>query len=101
MSRSTYRESVTINDHRFSHILVDQHYREKHSELNDLLIVELVASLDGQSFDVEMHRPPYEYFSVEPVPHGLKHYRLVLLLCREENYIGVVNAFRVRRKRNG
>jgi len=56
----------------------------------------LVSELDGGVFDVEAIRGDFEYFRVEPVVFEDKPYRFVFLLCVGEDFLGLVNAFRVR-----
>lgn len=43
-------------------------------------------------------RDGFEYFTVEPVELESRPYRLVLLLYVHDDFLGVVNAFRVRRE---
>lgn len=42
-----------------------------------------------------MKKGDFEYLRVEPVELDDKPYRLVLVLCIHDDYLGVVNAFRV------
>lgn len=37
----------------------------------------------------------FSYFTVEPVLREEKPYRLILLLCFSDDYLGVINAYRV------
>jgi hypothetical protein len=79
-----------------SRVVIDQHYRENHAEsVNDELILQLVRELDGKTFPVELVRGEFEYFTAEPVQVADKPYRLVLVLCVSDDYLGVINAFRV------
>lgn len=98
MERPEYLLQLTINERQVSRILIDQHYREKHDDLNDLLILELVKKLDRQSFPVEVRRGEFEYFRAEPVVLNDKPYRIVMVLCVSDDFLGVVNAFRVDRR---
>ena len=76
-------------------MIIDEHYKARHSDLNDALILELVKQLDGQNFPIEATRGEFQYFRVEPVFLNEKPYRLILLLCLTDDFLGVVNAFRV------
>lgn len=97
-NRPEYQQSLTINGRSVKRVIIDQHYKTKHAELNDELILEMVAQLDGRNFPIDERRGNFEYFRVEPVTLQEKRFRLVLVLCVGEDYLGVVNAFRVRRK---
>lgn len=71
-------------------------YRLKHGDsMNDEIILDLVKTLDGKKFPPEKVQGENEYFTVEPVYLFEKPYRVVLVLCLTDNYLGVVNAFRV------
>jgi hypothetical protein len=98
--RTEYHFKVNINGRCLSHIVIDQHYAEKHVEMNDELILELVKTLDGGNFVIENVKDGFEYFTVEPVIHEDNPYRLVLVICIFDDFLGVVNAFRVRRKKD-
>lgn len=95
MDRPEYKLRLRINERMVYRVLIDQHYQEKHSDLNDQTILELVKKLDGQSFPVEMIRGEFEYFRAEPVMLNQKPYRVVMVLCISDDFLGVVNAFRV------
>ena len=96
--RNEYPLQLTINRKHLSRVIIDQHYREKHPNMNDKLIIELVKTLDDGEFDIQMQKNHYEYFAVEPVYLDEKAYRLVLLLCIGEDFLGVINAFRRKKK---
>lgn len=69
--------------------------------MNDQLILELVKTLDEEILDVESEKNGYQYFKVEPVfPASTQNhpYRLVLMICVQDDYIGVINAFRVNQR---
>ena len=77
-------------------VVIDQHYRLKHGQsMNDEIILDLVKTLDGKKFSPEKIQGENEYFTVEPVYRLEKPYRVVLVLCLTDDYLGVVNAFRV------
>jgi hypothetical protein len=99
MDRPEYPLQIVINERQLTRVIVDQHYKEKHAEsINDELILELVRELDGRTFPVEEERGDFQYFAVEPVTKDKKPYRLVLLICICDDYLGVINAFRVERR---
>lgn len=57
-----------------------------------------MRELDGGNFPIEEEKDGFEYFVVEPVIYDDKPYRLVLLFYVFDDFLGVVNAFRVRSK---
>ena len=61
--------------------------------------MELVQSLNGEDFPVEQLLGDFEYFTAEPVFKDSAPYRLVMVLCIFEDYLGVINAFRVDRSK--
>lgn len=99
MERPEYPLCITINDRKLTRVIIDQHYKEKHVEsVNDEIILELVRELDGRTFAIEEERGEFQYFAVEPVGPNNTPFRLVLLICICDDYIGVINAFRVERR---
>lgn len=77
-------------------MVIDQHYRLKHGDsMNDEIILELIKTLGGKKFPPEKVQGDHEYFTVEPVYRLEKPYRVILVLCLSDDYLGVVNAFRV------
>ncbi len=95
--RTEHLVQLLFNDKSIQRVLIDQHYRENHSEsINDELILELVKSLDGGNFPIEDEDElGFQYFRVEPVMYKEKAYRVVLVLYIHDDFLGVVNAFRV------
>lgn len=82
-----------------SKVVIDPHYKVKHHELNDALILELVKKLDFLVIDVEKKDEEFHYLKFEPVFHEYLPYRLVFVLCEKELFLGVINAFRIKRKK--
>ncbi len=64
--------------------------------MSDELILRLVKLLDGGEFDLKSESDGYKYF-VEVVLLKDRSYRIILTHC-DEDYLGVVNAFRVKGK---
>ena len=94
--RPEYPLTITINGRNLNRVVIDQHYRLKHGQsMNDEIILDLVKTLDGKKFPPEKIQGEYEYFTAEPVYRHEKPYRVVLVLCLTDDYLGVVNAFRV------
>lgn len=99
MNRPEYQLKIHINGRALTRVIIDQHYKEKHAEsITDELILELVQSLNGKTFPIEEVHGDFQYFTVEPVLKDKSPYRLVLLICITDDYLGVINAFRVDRR---
>lgn len=99
--RREYNHRVKINGRSLRRVIIDQHYRLKHKDaINDELILELVDELNDQTFPVQDRRGEFEYFAVEPIYRNRSPYRLVLVLCVTDEYLGVINAFRVKRRKS-
>ena len=94
--RPEYPLKIVINGRNLNRVVIDQHYRLNHGQsMNDEIILDLVKTLDGKKFPPEKIQGENEYFTVEPVYLLNKPYRVVLVLCLTDDYLGVVNAFRV------
>jgi hypothetical protein len=103
MERTVYRKNLIFNNRPFSRVVISQHYKVKHGDLDDRRILELVQTVAGQVFDVDCVRLEdgivYEFVVVEQVVWQKRFYRLIFVVPDTEDYLGVVNAFRVRRRR--
>ena len=89
---------ITVNGIRVVQVVIDPHYEEKHSSsINDALILRLVRELDGRLELPETKTDHYSYFATL-VGFGKKQFRLIWLLEDHAIYIGVVNAYRDRRR---
>jgi len=97
--RSEYPLEININGRQLSRVVIDHHYRIKHPDISDDLILVLVQQLNKGNFPIEEEKEGYQYFTVEPVVHDKRPYRLVLLLYLHDDFLGVINAFRVGRKK--
>ena len=98
-ARKEYQLLVEINGRKLTRVVIDQHYQENHGEsITDELILELVQTIDGEVFTVDSVRGDFQYFVAEPVFDEMLPYRLVMLLSIHDDYLGVINAFRVNRK---
>lgn len=97
--RPEYDLKIEINGSKLSKVIIDQHYKIKHSELDDELILSLVKHISGMFFKVEDKKGNYEFFAYEPVFFKDKPYRLVMVLNKKDDFLGIVNAFRVPRRK--
>lgn len=90
---------IVVNDIKVVQIVIDSHYEEKHREhMSDELILKLVRELDGRKELPEVKSGRYSYFATL-IEFAEKQYRLIWLLEDHSIYIGVVNAYRDRRRK--
>lgn len=99
--RARYDISIRFRDIDFNEVVIDQHYSQKHFDVSDWIIIELIKELDEEHPYIESVNEPYTYFVVEPIFHNKKPYRLIFLIEKGARYIGVINAFRVKEKKHG
>ena len=92
---------LTINGNHVTTVLIGRHYLLKHdSYMNDALILDLVAALDGLTFPVDSTSQGISYY-VADVETGTdkKIYRVIWLFEGEKlEVLGVVNAYRRKAK---
>jgi hypothetical protein len=99
-TRNEYKLKLTINERSIRRVIIDQHYQSKHAKsISDELILELVRSIDGEVFAIQAESKGFEYFAAELNHSDKKMYRLVLVLYIHDDYLGVINAFRIRKKK--
>ncbi len=100
--RKEYAKSIEFNGSVLTKVVIDQHYKEKHGDINDELILGILELVvDGGQFDPEDEADEggFLYFKIEPLEFQGRHYRMILVICSGEDYLGVVNAFRVEKKK--
>lgn len=94
--RPEYFVEITINGRKLKRVIIDQHYRIAHSEsVNDEIILELVRTLSGINIAQDTTHGNFEYFTQEPVYRLKKPYRLIFFISKVDDFLGVVNAFRI------
>lgn len=94
--RRSYPAFMRVNGVLVNEILIDSHYQKKHSGyMSDELILELVDLLKMEQFRLDSRSGRFSYFVFDGVFLRERYYRLILLMEQGENYLGVVNAFRV------
>ena len=96
-NRREYPLVLTFNKRCFTRVIIDPHYEEKHSDITDQLILELVQQLNGSEIDPQDETDGFKYFAHE-MPWQSKLYRIVITYC-EEDFLGVINVFRVKEKK--
>ncbi len=100
--RKEYPNKIEFNGSVLTKVVIDQHYKEKHGDINDELILGMLELLvDAGQFDPEDEADEcgFQYFKIEPLEFQGRYYRLILVTCKSEDYLGVVNAFRVEKKK--
>lgn len=100
MSRNEYSKSLVINGKSFSTVIIDQHYKIAHPKITDEIILNLLQIIDGAKLEPDAIRGDFKYFKIDPLYLLEKPYRLIFLLCLGDDYLGVINAFRVKGDQN-
>ena len=57
--------------------------------MNDILILELVKTLDELIAEPQSKKGNFEFFTIQPVVWLEKSYRVVLTMCQGEDFLGV------------
>lgn len=96
--RRRYPLVIHFNERRFSQIEIDPHYEKKHPDMTDQVILELVKCLDGTVSPAVDKDGSFRFFVEHPRWQG-KAYRIILTYS-DEDFLGVVNAFRVKEKKS-
>lgn len=94
--RREHKLRVNLNGRTFNSVIIDSHYEIRHSKtINDLIILKLVSSLEGVEHRSEstLHTG-FEIYVTDPIFIDTKSYRLIWTVHPNEDYIGVINAFR-------
>ena len=95
MERNKYDILIVINGRRFSRLIIDQQYREKHKTINDSLIIQLVGQLHGGSFEANrISKDGFEYYSKDKMELDSRLYKLVWTLRAQHNFVGIINCYR-------
>ncbi|PWU19510.1 MAG: hypothetical protein C5B49_05680 [Bdellovibrio sp.] len=91
-------DPIIVNGIQIVQVVIDPHYEEKHQRyMNDELILELVKELNGRNELPESTTGRYSYFATL-IELGQRQFRLIWLLENHAIYVGVVNAYRDRRR---
>lgn len=91
-------EPITVNGIKIVQVVIDPHYEEKHRDyMSDELILNLVKELNGRRQLPDTKTDRYSYFATL-IEFEQRQYRLIWLLEDNAIYVGVVNAYRDRRR---
>lgn len=75
-SKATHLLNLEVNGYQFSKVDISQHYKEKHSDITDELILELLKLfVDKKTFQPD--KLTTDYFVLEKILHKDKKYKLV------------------------
>lgn len=99
--RVSYDLSLRYRNVDINEVIIDQYYSDKHFDVNDWIILELVKTLHNKTYEVKAENNNFTYFVAEPLFYNSKPYRLIFLLEKGCNFIGVINAFRIQEKKHG
>ena len=92
--RSYQIPSIVFNGRIFNEVIIDSHYEQKHSNhINDELILLLIRELN-QRFELRVDKKDKCEFFVTRIECNSKWYRLIWIIEKDCNYIGIINAFR-------
>ena len=94
--KKTYSLSLETNGCSFRQVEISQHYKEKHSDITDELILELLKLFVDKK-DFQPDKLTTDYFVLEKILHLGKKYKLVWQIENQKIFI-VVNCYRIRKK---
>lgn len=96
INRREYSFNITLNNRIFTTVIIDSHYEIKHPDINDQIILLLLEQINGSIIELSDESNGFKYFAQE-IYWNLKPYRIILTYC-EEDFLGVINAFRIKEK---
>jgi hypothetical protein len=99
MTRREYQISLIVNNPSILKVVIDPHFEAKHTgSIDDQIILRLVQNLSGKLFEPDATEGAFAYFVTDDILLDGKAYKLIWLLEDDSQYIGVVNAFRRKKK---
>ena len=95
-NKATYSLKIEVNGYQFSGLVISHHYQEKHADITDELILELLKLfVNGKTFQPD--KLTTDYFVLEKILHQGKKYKLIWQIENQKTFI-VVNCYRIRKK---
>lgn len=94
IERRSYPIDIIVNGRKITEVVIDSHYEQKHPDIDDKLILELVTGLNGKEFRPEERDGEWEYFMLDHIEYQKKLYRLIWCLRDQCLFLGVINCFR-------
>jgi hypothetical protein len=98
LERRSYQISMVFNGIYINKLIIDGHYEEKHPEMSDDIILNLIKNLNGCLRKPVQKREEFSYYVEDPALFNDKPYRLIMVSEEGKQYLGIVNAFRVKEK---
>jgi hypothetical protein len=94
--KKNYPLNLEVNGYQFSQVDISQHYKEKHPDITDELILELLKLfVDKRTFQPD--KLTTDFFVLEKILHQDKKYKLVWQIKNKNTFI-IVNCYRIRKK---
>ena len=97
--RKEFDIAISFNGKQRKPLVIDSHFRKKHPDVKYEIIIDLVKSLDGGTYEPEETIDGWSYYAINGVPYKGAPYRLVLVTKEHEKFLGAINAFRISRKK--
>jgi len=94
--KKTHSLSLETNGYSFQQVEISQHYKKKHPDITDELILELLK-LFVDKRDFQPDKLTTDYFVLEKILNLGKKYKLVWQIENGKTFI-VVNCYRIRKK---
>ena len=94
--KKTYSLSLEVNGYSFQQVDISQHYKEKHPDITDELILELLKIFVDKK-DFQPDKQTADYFVLEKILHHDKKYKLIWQI-KDKNTFIVVNCYRIKKK---
>ncbi|MES2767527.1 MAG: hypothetical protein V4596_00155 [Bdellovibrionota bacterium] len=95
MKRREYPLFLIINDILITKVLIDPHYEQKHTNsVNDEIILELAKTLSTKEHRHIAVSKNFKYFVDDKIKYKERFYKLIWMLEDNENYLGIINAYR-------
>jgi hypothetical protein len=94
--KKNYPLNLEVNGYQFSQVDISQHYKEKHPDITDELILELLKLfVDKRTFQPD--KLTTDFFVLEKILHQDKKYKLVWQIKNKNTFI-IVNCYQIRKK---
>lgn len=96
MRREYSTLSLSVNERTFNRIIIDPHVDKHADHIDDELIIQLIYKLRARSFIPIRSSDGFEYY-VTRINWMNLNYKLVWITQINQDFIGVITAFRDRR----
>ena len=63
---------IVLNGRHITQVVIDSHYELKHSEIDDVLILDLVRKLDGLEIPCQEQKAEWQFFVLDRIPYRKK-----------------------------